>query len=261
MMQTILLSVADGIATITFNRPRVMNALDWNMIVRFKEACQDVKRMDSVRAVLLRGEGPAFLAGGDVAAFHAQLDQLPVLIMNGARELNQAIVALRSLDKPVVASVHGAVAGGGMSVMLAADLVIAADNTQFTMAFSRIGASPDGGSTYFLPRMVGYHRAMELALLSDTVDAETAMNLGFVNFVVPVAELRARTATMIKRLAQGPTYAFGETKALMNQSLGTDLEEQLEAEAQAFSRCARSTDLAEGVTAFVEKREPAFIGK
>lgn len=261
MTQNILLSVADSVATIIFNRPRVMNALDWDMIVRFREVCEEVRHMEKVRAVLLRGEGRAFLAGGDVAMFRDNLKQLPVLIVKGARELHHAMLALRRMNKPVVASVHGAVAGGGMSVMLAADLVIAADDTQFTMAYSRIATSPDGGSTYFLPRMVGYHKAMELALLSDTINAETAKNLGIVNFVVPAAELQAQTSTLMQRLARGATYAYGETKALMNQSIGASMEEQLEAEVQAFSRCARTTDLAEGVAAFVDKRKPAFTGK
>lgn len=261
MTQNILLSVAGSVATITFNRPKVMNALDWDMIVRFREVCEEVRRMEAVRAVLMRGEGPAFLAGGDVAMFHANLKQLPELIVKGARELHNAILALRHMNKPVVASVHGAVAGGGMSVMLSADLVIAADDTQFTMAYSRIATSPDGGSTYFLSRMVGYHKAMELALLSDTIDAETAKSLGIVNFVVPAAELQDKTARLMQRLAQGATYAYGETKALMNQSINSSMEEQLEAEVQAFSRCARTADLAEGVTAFVEKRKPAFTGK
>ncbi|MGH8751473.1 MAG: enoyl-CoA hydratase/isomerase family protein [Burkholderiales bacterium] len=261
MTQNILLAVADNIATITFNRPEVMNALDWDSIVRFREVCEEVQRMDAVRAVLLRGAGPAFLAGGDVAMFHSRLAQLPLEIVRGARELHYGIFALRRMEKPVVASVHGACAGAGFSVMLAADLVIAADTAQFNLAYSRIATSPDGGSTYFLPRMVGYHKAMELMLLSDSFDAQTAKNLGIVNFVAPAAELQAQTAQLMQRLAHGPSRAYAEAKKLVNDSFASSMEEQLEAEVQAFSRCTRTADLAQGVMAFVEKRKPVFTGK
>jgi 2-(1,2-epoxy-1,2-dihydrophenyl)acetyl-CoA isomerase len=260
-MQKILLEVQSAVATITFNRPEVMNALDWDMIVRLREVCEEVERDERARAVVLRGAGPAFLAGGDVAMFHANLAALPELILKGARELHNAILALRWMKKPVVASVHGIVAGGGMSVMLAADLAIAADDTKFTMAYSKIATSPDGGSTYFLPRLAGYKRAIELVLLSDVFDTQTAKHYGLVNFVVPAETLKAESDRLAKRLASGPTYAYGEAKTLINQSFESSMETQLEAEAQAFARCARTRDLAEGVTAFVEKRKPVFAGR
>lgn len=260
-MQKILLEVQNAVATITFNRPEVMNALDWDMIVRLREVCEEVERDNVSRAVVVRGAGPAFLAGGDVAMFHANLAELPELILKGARELHHAILALRRMKKPVVASVHGMVAGGGMSVMLAADLAIAADDTKFTMAYSKLAASPDGGSTYFLPRLAGYRKAIELTLLSGVFDAESAQQHGLVNFVVPAAGLQAETDRLAQRLASGPTYAYGEAKTLFNQSFESSMETQLEAEAQAFARCARTRDLAEGVTAFVEKRKPVFAGQ
>ncbi|MGH8728390.1 MAG: enoyl-CoA hydratase/isomerase family protein [Burkholderiales bacterium] len=260
-MQKILLEVQSAVATITFNRPEVMNALDWDMIVRLREVCEEVERDNGSRAVVLRGSGPAFLAGGDVAMFHANLAALPELILKGARELHNAILALRRMKKPVIASVHGMVAGGGMSVMLAADLAIAADDTKFTMAYSKIAASPDGGSTYFLPRLAGYKKAIELTLLSDLFDAESAKHHGLVNFVVPAQALQAETDRLAQRLASGPTYAYGEAKTLLNESFENSMETQLEAEAQAFARCARTNDLAEGVTAFVEKRRPVFAGR
>jgi 2-(1,2-epoxy-1,2-dihydrophenyl)acetyl-CoA isomerase len=170
-MQKILLEVEGAVATITFNRPEVMNALDWDMIVRLREVCEEAQRNDGARVVVLRGEGPAFLAGGDVAMFHANLSTLPELIIKGARELHNAILALRRMKKPVVASVHGMVAGGGMSVMLAADLAIAADDTKFTMAYSKIAASPDGGSTYFLPRLASGKRShLRLRRSQDAVE-------------------------------------------------------------------------------------------
>jgi len=157
--------------------------------------------------------------------------------------------------------VHGAVAGAGVSVMAAADLALAAEGTKFSLAYSRIGASPDGGSTYFLPRLLGTRRALEMMLLADTFDAQAALRLGLVNWVVGAGELAAETAKLAGRLAQGPTAAFAETKRLVNRSYEQPLPAQLEAEMEAFARCAVTRDFAEGVTAFVEKRKPLFKGE
>ena len=261
MSDTLLYSVAGSVATVTLNRPHVMNALDADMIRRLRAVCDQACDDARVRAIVLRGNGPAFLAGGDVALFHANLPRLPEMVARLAGELHQAIMALRRAAKPVLASVHGAVAGAGISLLAAADLAVAAADAKFTLAYSKIAASPDGGSTWFLPRLVGYRKALELALLSDTFDADTAREIGLVNWVVPAAELAAETEKIAGRLANGPTFAYGETKALVNQSFDNTLERQLEAEAQAFARCASTADLAEGVTAFVEKRAPKFEGK
>jgi 2-(1,2-epoxy-1,2-dihydrophenyl)acetyl-CoA isomerase len=261
MSETLLYSVAGGIATITLNRPQVMNALDAGMIVRLREISEQAGDDAAVRAIVLRGNGPAFLAGGDVALFRANLPRLPAMIGELAGDLHHAVVALRRAPKPVLASVHGAVAGAGVSLLVAADLAIAAADTKFTLAYSKIAASPDGGSTYFLPRLVGNRKALELMLLSDTFDAETALALGLVNWVAASADLAAETDEIAHRLASGPTIAFGETKALVNRSFEQTLTAQLAAEAQAFVRCARTRDLAEGVTAFVEKRKPVFRGQ
>lgn len=261
MSDTLLYTVDSGIATVTLNRPHVMNALDVATMGRLRGACERARDDPVVRAIVLRGNGPAFLAGGDVAMFHANLPRLPEMIEGVAGELHRAILALQHAPKPVLASVHGAVAGAGISVLAAADLAIAAAGTQFTLAYSRIATSPDGGSTWFLPRLVGGRKALELMLLSDTFDAATAQAHGLVNWVVADDELAVQTGKIARRLAQGPTVAFAETKALVARSFERPLEAQLDAEVQSFVRCARTRDLAEGVTAFVEKRKPDFQGK
>lgn len=261
MSDTVLYAVRDGVASITFNRPQVMNALDAGTIARLRETCEQAARDATVRVILLRGAGPAFLAGGDVATFHANLTRMPEMVPQMAGELHRAVLALRRAPKIVVASVHGAIAGAGVSLVLAGDLVIAADDARFTLAYSRIGASPDGGATWFLPRIVGYQKALELMLLSDSVDAATMKALGVVNHVVPRAVLEEETARLAMRLAAGPCAAYAETKRLANQAFGNVLETHLDAEVGAFARCAATRDFAEGVTAFVEKRKPVFTGE
>lgn len=255
---SVLYVVADGIATITFNRPRVMNALDPQTIFAFRRVCERAEQDGQARVVILRGAGAAFIAGGDVASFQENLPHFSVQVIELAAELHRGILALRRARKPVIASVHGAVAGAGMSIMMACDLIVAAEGTQFTMAYSRIATSPDGGSTWFLPRLAGYHKAMEMLLLAESYDAKSMHELGIVNRVLPAADLESGTLKLAQRLAVGPATAFSETKALINIAINQGLEGHLDAEAQAFSRCARHPDFAEGVTAFVEKRKAIF---
>jgi 2-(1,2-epoxy-1,2-dihydrophenyl)acetyl-CoA isomerase len=260
MSQSILLAVEAGVATLTFNRPQVMNAMDADMMTELRAAAELLERDATVRVVVLRGEGKAFIAGGDVALFARRLADLPEMIVLWGREMHFAIQSLRRMDKPVLASVHGATAGAGFSILCAADLAIAADSARFSLAYTNIGASPDGGSTFFLPRLVGYKKAMELILLPDLFDAKTAQQHGLVNWVVPEAQLAEETLRIAQRLAHGPTRAYGEAKRLVNASLGRSMETQMEEELFAFSRCARTQDFAEGVISFVEKRKPAFGG-
>ena len=260
MSDVVLVSMQNGVATITLNRPQVLNAMDGEMMLKLRPITESLQHDPSVRTVVLRGEGAAFMAGGDVSVFHDHLAELPELIVRWGREMHFAFLALRRMGKPVLASVHGAVAGAGFSLMCAADLAIAAADTRFTLAYTNIGASPDGGSSHFLPRLVGYRKAMELTLLPDRFDAETARTLGLVNWVVPNDKLVEETAKLAQRLASGPTHAYAEAKRLMNQSLGTSMESQMEEELAAFARCARTADLREGVSAFVEKRKPVFKG-
>lgn len=255
-----LYAVSDGIATITFNRPAVMNALDADTLRAFRAACERAEKDVTARVIVLRGAGPAFVAGGDIAMFKNSVAAMSTLVPELAGELHRGILALRRAPQPVIAVVHGAVAGAGFSIMLACDLVLAAEGTQCSLAYSRLGVSPDGGATWFLPRLAGYQKAMELMLLADTVDVETLQRLGIVNRVIAADQLTAEVERLARRLAAGPARAYAETKALANQSLHAGLNAQLDAEALAFARCAGTADFSEGVAAFSGKRKPLFKG-
>ncbi|BBK42305.1 enoyl-CoA hydratase [Allostella vacuolata] len=262
MEPSVLLSVADAVAEVTLNRPSVLNALDEAMAATLVDVLDRVEHDPAVRVVVLKGAGAGFMAGGDVKLFAGMAGRpaeerrrrLNALI----HAFHPAIVALRRMPQPVVASVHGVAAGAGMSLMAAADLAIAAASTSFTLAYARIGVSPDGGSTYFLPRLVGQRRAMELALLPDRFDAARAEAIGLVNRVVPDERLAEETRAIALRLAAGPRGAFANTKRLMHQSLDTGFEAQLLAEQESFASLSATDDFAEGVTAFAEKRPPRF---
>lgn len=261
MTQSVLLAYDAGVATLTFNRPQVMNALDAQMMIEFRAAAEQVEHDAGVRAVVLRGAGRAFLTGGDVALFAERVAELPDVIVRWGREMHFAIQALRRMGKPVLASVHGAVAGAGFSIFCAADVAIAAEGTRFSLAYANIGASPDGGATYFLPRLVGYRKAMELMLLPDMFETEAARRLDLLNWVVPLDKLEEETTRIARRLASGPTRAHAEAKRLMNDSPLRSMETQMEEELFAFARCTRTADLAEGLQAFVQKRKPQFEGR
>jgi len=260
LSQRVLLHIDGGIATLSLNRPDVMNAMDGQTMIELRAASELVARDPAVRVIVLRGEGAAFCAGGDVALFHQHLDDLPQLILQLGREMHFALWALRRAPKPVLAVVHGTVAGAGFSLLCAADLAIAADDTRFTLAYTNIGTSPDGGSTHFLPRLLGYKRAMQVTLLPDMFDAATARDFGLVNWLAPAAGLAEEARRIATRLSNGPTVAYGEAKRLMNASLDRGMESQMEDELIAFGRCAVTGDMREGLTAFVEKRKPAFRG-
>lgn len=253
--------VRDGaIANIVLNKPAVLNAVDVEMAEALLAACRKVAADPGVRVVVLSGAGKAFMAGGNLARFQADpanaADSADALI----RPLNEAILTLAQLRQPVIASLHGAVAGAGVSLALACDLAIAADTVKFNLAYARIGASPDVSASYYLPRIVGLRRALEIALLAENVNADEACRLGMVNRVVPVASLADETTALARRLAEGAAVAYGATKRLLHDSHGRSLAEQLEAEREAFRACAQTADFAEGIAAFYEKRPPVFTG-
>jgi 2-(1,2-epoxy-1,2-dihydrophenyl)acetyl-CoA isomerase len=258
MNDTVLSTHNGAIATLSFNRPAQLNALNDAMMFGLRDALLAVEADANIRVVVLKGEGKAFMAGGDVAMFHARRDQSREDMLALGKVFHESIAILRRMGKPVLASVQGACAGGGLAVMLACDLAVAAESSQYTLAYARIGATPDGGSTHTLSRIVGLRKAMELALLPDTFGAAEAARLGLVNWVVADAELAAQTQSIAERLAAGPKETFARTKALLQSAGDRTLEDQLAAEAEAFATNAMGVEFKEGVAAFVEKRKPRF---
>lgn len=265
MNDSVLYDVDAGVASLTFNRPKVLNALDSGMREGLEQALDRVEAEANLRVLVLRGAGAGFMAGGNIKYF-TELTPLPAAerrrrFEGFIHQVHPSIVRLRRLAIPVIASVHGPVAGIGMSFLMAADLAIAAEDAIFTLAYIHLGTSPDGGSTFFLPRSVGMKRAMEIALLGERFDANTARQWGLVNWVAPASELAARTAALARRLADGPAHAYANTKRLLSRSLGSPLEAQLQAEAESFADCSGSEDFVEGVDAFIGKRAPKFQGR
>jgi 2-(1,2-epoxy-1,2-dihydrophenyl)acetyl-CoA isomerase len=261
----VLVGREGAVATVTLNRPEALNALNRELTLGLRESLFSMEVDETVRCVVIRG-GEHFMAGGDLKWFKSMSEgrsaaENRVQFEGFIHEVHALIVSLRRMPKPVVASVRGAVAGFGMSLMMAADLAIAADNAYFTLAYTLVGVSPDGGSTFALPRIVGQKKAMEIALLGDRFDAAAAERLGLVNRVVPASSLDAETQKLAARLAAGPTAVYARTKALLNASLGSSLESQLQREAEAFALSASQPDFHEGLAAFVEKRKPRFSGR
>ncbi|KVF79255.1 enoyl-CoA hydratase [Burkholderia sp. FL-7-2-10-S1-D7] len=249
-----------AIVEIVLNRPPVLNSANVQLATDFLSACRRVAGDPGVRCVVVRGEGKAFMAGGDLAEFTEDLDHAAEVADALIKPLNEAVTILSRMSAPVIGSVHGAVAGAGVSLALACDLVLAADNTKFNMAYSNIGASPDVSGSWSLPRAVGLHKAMEIALLSETFDALEAHRLGLVYRVVPRAELAPETMRLADRLANGPTKSFGVIKRLIRNSFDRNLNSQLEAEHLGFRECAATNDFKEGVLAFQQRRVPLFTG-
>ncbi|HWK43239.1 MAG TPA: enoyl-CoA hydratase [Stellaceae bacterium] len=263
-MDDVITRIDGAVATITLNRPAALNTLNAALRDGLVQALTDVENDAAIRVVVLTGAGGHFMAGGDIRSFAEQMD-LPAgerrdHFEDRIQHVHPIIIRMRRMPKPIVASVRGAVAGFGMSLLMGCDLAVAAEDSLFTLAYCHLGTTPDGGATWFLPRMVGMKRAMEIALLGDRFDAATAERLGLVNRVVPTAELETATTALAERLAKGPALAYAGTKRLLQAASTRSLEAQLQAEAESFSACAASEDFKEGVTAFLAKRAPTFTG-
>jgi 2-(1,2-epoxy-1,2-dihydrophenyl)acetyl-CoA isomerase len=260
--QTVTLTRADGVATLTLNRPDAYNALDMTLGRDLFHAVLEADDDATVRAIVVTGAGKAFCAGGDVKGFADNLGRIGALIKELTTYLHGAVSRLCRADKPVIMAVNGVAAGGGMSLALAGDLVLAAESARFTMAYAKIAATPDGSSTYYLPRLIGVRRAMELYFTNRVLSAREALEWGLITRVVPDAELAAAAHALARELAQGPTRAFGGAKRLFHQSTWESLETQMELEAQAIAASGRTDDFRAGVTAFATKQPaPPFHGR
>lgn len=258
--ETILYEVADGVATITLNRPSKLNAFNDAMIGETLDALKAAARDDAVRSIVLTGAGRAFSSGQDLAAFQERGEggSIAEHLRHGYHRVVRQMV---TLEKPIVGAINGIAAGAGCGVALAADMRIAADSASFMLAFSRIGLIPDSGVNWFLPRIIGYSRAYEMAVTADRVSAATALEWGLVNRVVPAEQLPEIAAAVARQLAEGPTLAFGLTKRAMQRGWGMSLDEALEYEAYLQEVAGRSADNREGIAAFLEKRPPNFTGR
>jgi 2-(1,2-epoxy-1,2-dihydrophenyl)acetyl-CoA isomerase len=254
----VLLEREGAIARIRFNRPDVLNAADRALALAFRDACFAIAADPSVRVVVLSGAGRAFMAGGDIAQFRGDPASVPENLID---PLHEGLLCLSRLQAPVIASLHGPVAGAGLSIALGCDLAIAADSTRFNFAYTKLGTSCDLGGSWHLPRLVGLRRALEIALLCEPLDAAQALRLGLVNRVEPAESLESATQHLARRLAAGAPIAQGQVKHLLRDAWSRDLPAQLDAERCAFAHCAATHDFAEGVAAFLGKRPPVFQGR
>ena len=259
--EKIAIAKAEGLATLTLNSPDRLNAVSRKMIAELKTCWEDLAADASVRAVLLTGAGRGFCAGADLA--DPDRDKGEGADSGAALEkfFNPVIRLMRSMPKPIVAAVNGPAAGVGMSFALAADIAIAGKSASFLQAFARIGLLPDGGSTWFLPRLVGEQRARALAMLAPRISAEQAKEWGLIWDVVDDAELLATATEVARGLADGPTLSLARIKEAMNRASGNQLGQQLDLERDFQRELGRSEDFKEGVMAFLAKRKPAFKGK
>ena len=249
----------EGVARLTLNRPDAGNAVDLTLARELSDATIACSEDRSVRAVLMTGAGRNFCVGGDLKAFSGQGDALAAHLRDVTTYLHAAVARLAHLDAPVVVAVQGSAAGAGMSLACGGDLVVVGPSTRFVLAYTRIGLSPDGGGSWYLPRLVGLHRSLELALTNRPVTGEEAVTWGLATTLVDDDVVVAEATRVATELASGPTSAFGAAKRLVRASLDTTLETQLEREAAALSANA-AIDGREGLDAFLEKRPPRFSG-
>jgi 2-(1,2-epoxy-1,2-dihydrophenyl)acetyl-CoA isomerase len=258
--ETLRLEVSDGVAHLELHRPDAANAITLEMARELDLASRQLREEPAVRAVLLTGAGKMFCGGGDVKAFASSGDALSAHLREITTFLHPAVSRLVRSDAPVVAAVQGSAAGAGLGLVGAADLVVAGESAKFVMAYTGIGLTPDGSSTWFLPRLVGTRRALELALTNRVLTAPEALDWGLVTRVVPDDQLADEAGALAAQLASGPTRSFGAAARLLRESLDESLETQMERESEVLSEAAGRPDAREGLAAFVEKRQPGFTG-
>ncbi len=263
MSYDFLYTVRHGIATLTFNRPHVLNALTFDIYAQLRDLLETLRSDDAVRVLVLTGEGKGFCSGGDVHEIIGALLERDVKAHLEFTTMTNAVVRnMRLLDKPIIAAVNGMAAGAGAVLALASDLRVASEEARFAFLFTRAGLSgTDMGAAYLLPRVVGLGRAMELLLFGDSIDAGTAERFGLVNRVVPHAQLMTAAMDWAARLAAGPAQALGMTKRMINHELHMDLSTALDAEAQTQALMLMGEDHRIFYEAFKRKVEPRFVGR
>ena len=261
MYETILFEKSGGVANIALNRPQKLNAFDGTMHEELYSALDEAAEDEGVRCIVLRGEGRGFSAGADLARIIENADGDPDLGEYLRGSYSRLVKRMVETPKPIIASLHGPVYGAGVGIALACDLRIAAESAKFSVAFIKIGLMPDAGVTFFLPRVVGLGRAMQMSMLGDVVEAEEALRIGLVNKVAADDTLPEETQSFAEQLAALPTAALGRMKAALHASFEADLETALEREAEGQTFCGYTQDHREGVTAFFEKREAEFTGR
>lgn len=257
---TILYDLADNVATLTFNRPEVRNAFNDVMAAEVQAALKTAERDEQVRCVVITGAEQGFSAGQDLAALRERGGEVSFR-EHLQQTYNPIVSKLRSIEKPVIAAINGAAAGAGWGIALACDIRYAAETAKFRLAFSGIGLAPDSGTSFFLPRLIGLGRALELAFTNEVLDANGALALGLVSKVFAHDQLLPATLELARKLAQAPTRGLGLTKRAMNYALDASLDQTLDYEAHLQAIAGRTDDHHEGVQAFLEKRPPKFIGK
>ena len=258
-MSSILFDKQSGIATLTLNRPASYNSFNREMALSFLAALDSCAHDTEIRAVVIKGEGKAFCAGQDLVEVTTP-EQMPGFEVLLEEHYKPMILKIRKLEKPVIAAVNGVAAGAGANIALACDVVVASEKANFIQAFSAIGLVPDSGGTFFLPRLIGFQKALAISMLGDKISATAAEQMGMIYKVFPAAEFEANTLQLAQKLAQMPTKGLALTKQAFNQSLSNSLEAQLAVETNAQIEASETEDYKEGVQAFLEKRKPVFKG-
>lgn len=257
-METLRVERADGVVTVTLDRPEKKNAISPTMFDELREVFRSIAGdPERDRVVVITGAGGAFCSGADLGS----IDSVSMHLLAWMRQVGEACLALHALPQPVIAKVVGVAAGAGANLALGCDLIVASDDARFSEIFARRGLSIDFGGSYVLPRLVGMHKAKELAFFADIISAKEALDVGIVNRVVPAGEIDAFVDAWAQRLAAGPPLALSMTKKLLNQSFSVTIDQAVESEGVAQTVNFATADVAEAILAFNQKREPTFRGR